>query len=348
LCCLSNFVSVKISSQENLIVNPDFEIQSTTVYSGTQWYLDNLIPYAITGAGWESITCTVEYYPNPDVYVVPPNSDMQPMGYNYPCFIFPDICFEAQNGQYFAGMYQYFYLVGYTDERDVIRGTFSSPLETGKTYLLNFHVNNYWGSCFVKNLSLSLSDNLDIENNQSILPLLDIYSQQHQNLKDFLLMNTVTKIHLPYTNGENKWVPVSASFEARGGEKYFYLHAWDIPHEELLNPNSSLVILSPEVDTTNILNFLPVHYTYLDNFTLKEKPYFPTIVTNDNDSLNNNFRYSSIDVPCNISIFNRWGQQVGRITPDNPYYYSDNIGTYYYFGTCDMWEEKGYFEIVKN
>jgi len=348
LCGLSNFISTPCHSQENIIVNPDFEIQSSSVYSGTQWGLDNLIPYAFTGAGWESITCTVEYYQNADVYAAPANSDLQPMGYTYPCFNVPNICFEAQNGEFFAGMYMYMYIEEFSDERDVIRGTFAFPLEMGKTYQLKFYINNYWASCFVKNISLSLSDNIDIEYNQSIMPILDIYSQEHQNLKDFLTTNTVAKINVPNTAGENKWVPVNTNFVATGGEKYFYLHAWDIPHGEFLNPNSSLVILSPEVDTSNILNLLPVHYAYLDNFTLEEKPFFPTIVTLDNDTLNNNFRYSSIDVPCNISIFNRWGQLIGNITPENPYYYSESVGTYFYTGTCDIWEEKGYFEVVKN
>lgn len=348
LCGLSNFISVKIQSQENLIVNPDFEIQSISVYSGTQWALDNSIPFPITGAGWQSIFFTVEYYQNADVFVTPPNSDLQPMGYTYPCFNFPNICIEARNGQFFTGMYLYAYLDGNTEMRDVIRGTFSTPLESGKAYQLKFYTNNYSASCFVEEISLSLSNNLDIEINQSVTPILNPNSQQHQNLKDFLVTNTVAKINVPNTAGENKWVPVSANFVATGGEKYFYLHAWDIPLGEFLNPNSSLVILSPEVDTTNILNLLPVHYAYFDNFTLKEKPFFPTIVTLDNDTLNNNFRYSSIDVPCNISIFNRWGQQIGKITPENPYYYSESVGTYFYTGTCDIWEEKGYFEVVKN
>lgn len=333
-------------SQENLIINPSFEIQSTNPYYVEQWMLDNYAPHPITGSGWESIHFSVEYYPSIDIYIPYP-SNLTPLGYTYPCPT-TDLCIYPYHGQYFAGMYLYCYFADNPDQKDVIRGTFSSPLIEGKKYQLKFYINNIGSTCMVKEASLSLANSVDFESTLSILSVAIPTNPQHEQLRNFLVNNTVSKIKIENTRKKNEWIPVTSSFVASGGEKYFYIHAWDIPMKEYSNPNSSLIELGSEVDTTNFQwSAWPVHYAYFDNFSLVEKPYFPTIITVDEDTLNNSFHYSSLDVPCNITIYNRWGQKTGAITPENRYYYSDIPGTYFYTGTCDSFEEKGYFEIVK-
>jgi hypothetical protein len=338
------FLSNSTLSQQNLIVNPDFEILSNSPLTWTEWGLSGSMPYPITDEGWESICMTVEWFQDQETYVY--NPDVSPVAYSTPCPY--SECATAHNGHVFTGMIPVWYQRAFQDEdqRDIMRGTFTSPLIAGKSYRIKFYVNVFDGNCRIKEIPISLSNNLDHEN-MSALQVSDVLSPQHLEMKSFLNDNIAAMCTYDYNAPKNTWVPATATFTAQGGERYFYIHFYNLPINEPQNPAHEHMVIDSGIDTLNEIDVQAIaQYLLFDDFSLTEKPFFPNVITTDTDSLNSNFHYSDITVPCHVSIYNRWGTEIAAITPENPYFYSTNPGTYYYTGTCDKWEEKGYFEII--
>lgn len=326
-------------SQENLIINPSFEELNQPAFLISDWQNQNFGPYPLV-IGWESVVRTCEYFQNNET----PFSNDPPVGY---AVLSNNSSLNTPFGETFAGMILYqssvypWSALNNQGDYDVIRGRFSSPLVAGKKYFFRCFVNRYTAHCGVKEISLTLANDLYSEENINLF-------QPNPNYPDFnnyLISNTTTKIQIESSQlGTDLWQPVTTSFIANGGERYFYLHTQNILLTDWSNVD--LLQLPSILDTTT--NTPLEDYTLFDNFSLYEKPYFPTIITAGNDTLNNSFHYSNTEVSCNVSIYDRWGSLVATITPENPYYYSDSPGTYFYTGTCDSWEEKGYFEIVKD
>jgi hypothetical protein len=348
--------------QYNLVKNGGFEEPKEVSLSISAWDSNGGQPYYLAD-GWKSVLGSCDYYCDSVEFFS--SMEGNPILYDFQMLyrIYPDITnsycpplYENNVdlpyvGNNFAGIVlaSRVNFQSYNYYSELLQGEFIQPLKNNKEYRLSF-----WYKFNVGFNTQSLNNvNIVLTNDVVLGPQNDIVGCQYtpgntERANFFNLLSTHQKYRaqLQPSIAFNNWAYCELFFQARGGERYFYINVPDgeVEHCNEFAGQYEPSPAYPEYDTCLCLN---QSYIYLDEFSCVEAPSFPNIVTLDTDTLNSSFHSTDVTWPCDIEIYNRWGVHVGDITPLWPYYTPMESGTYFYAGSCGSSSRHGYFEVIE-
>lgn len=348
--------------QYNLVKNGGFEEPKEVSLSISAWDSSGGQPYYLA-SGWKSVLGSCDYYCDSVEFFSSMVGD--PILYDFQMLyrIYPDITnsycppLYANNvdlpyvGNNFAGIVlaSRVNFQSYNYYSELLQGEFIQPLKSNNDYRLSF-----WYKYNVGVNVESLNNfNIVLTNDVVLGPQTDILGCQFtpgntEGLSFFnaLNMHQKYKAQLQPHIAFNNWAYCELFFQARGGERYFYINVPDgeVEHCNEFAGQYELSPAYPGYDTCLCLN---QSYIYFDEFSCVEAPIFPNIVTLDSDTLNSSFHSTDVGWPCNLDIYNRWGAKIGSVTPEDPYYEPSEGGTYYYAGSCGSSSRHGYFEVIE-
>lgn len=310
---LINFITLTIVSQENLIVNGDFEnfdICPTSISTPGDYQIEHCL-------GWYSPTYATSDYFNSCAswpVSVPINTfgSISPQNGNGYCGLLIENCtYSSCNGWWV----------------EYIQSKLLQPLEKNMIYEFSCYIalsNKYYQYSFSE-FGINLSPSAIAQNDS----------------KPFNLIPSAINDRGNYITDTINWVEYKTSFMASGNEDYITLGFF------IDSTNIDTLFTDPLFDPNNFSS-----YYYIDNCKLVESEViFPNIFTPNNDG-SNDFWFPK-GAYEKIEIINRWGLEVKTIDKGQSWDGNDNNGTplsegiyYYYWYQIDH-KKAGFIQLIR-
>lgn len=315
-------------TQTNLVYNGDFEIYSdcpieTSNPSQTNYEISKCI-------GWNAPTLgTSDYFNVCSNYILP-------FGYNVGI---PKNIFGYQNtknGYGYAGIYA-FWDFSPCQYREYLQTKLSKPLTAGKEYTIEYYV--------------SLANHQAAVNSISAL-----FTQNKISVNDncFIMANPQIKYLAGFITDTLGWTQIRGSFTALGGEEYLTLGFFD----DTLNHSGVLALIHDTVS----LGYFSVYY-YIDGISLRESSdtlnsincsaLTPNVFSPNDDGINDILKFNFCSEIKKTTIYNRWGNEVSRLSQINYWDGRTNggeicvDGTYFYIIQTEEKIYKGFVQLIR-
>lgn len=318
---------LRISAQQNLIYNGDFETYSSCPTSFSNPFS---LPYEIEKCiGWTAPTEGTSDYHNICAGIslsnigVPLNS----IGFQFP-----------RSGNGYCGFYAFDLSSGHWFE--YVQTKFTNTMINGHKYKVSFYISlSNFSQYAVSKIGAYISSN---KINKSDTYPFDTYIPQIKNISGNFLMDTLN------------WIKISGEYIANGHENYITIGNYsDTTYTDSLSlqpsstPNSYYYI-----DDVSVIDITDLGYCS-NEFVV------PNVFTPNNDGINDIFKINDTCFKVNcLSVYNRWGNLIlasrtntnwdGRTTSGEPCV----EGIYYYIiETVNKKEEtkvqKGFIQLIR-
>ncbi|MEO6882454.1 MAG: gliding motility-associated C-terminal domain-containing protein [Bacteroidia bacterium] len=310
--CLLAFTT---KAQINLVPNPSFENYSTCPSS---------ISDIIDATPWESPTLGTPDYFNtcsPDTSPFSANVPSNYQGYQ-----------QAHTGNAYVGIFVAVKFPPNTsDFREYLQVKLTDSLKINHNYCVSFFLNLSDSSEYaINNIGIYFSTKQPYRSTYGKLPF-------NPQIKD-----------INYVTDTINWIEYSESFKADSTYKYITIGNF----EDSSITNSSLLFVGTD-------SLYPSVYYYIDDVSVMECDdtvttsdtiQIPNVITPNNDGKNDYFYIENLPQNAELTIYNRWGNNVYQSLNYQNNWKADevNAGTYYYLLTLPNKEvKKGFLEVIK-
>ncbi len=308
-----------MSAQQNLVPNGSFEDTITCPYHG------NTINYSCYK--WY----TSSNYGTADHFCSCSNKDSIIFG--YPFSGVPKNFIGSQNAQHgncYAGIATY---VGGITFKEYLSVKLIEPLKTGAKYYISLNI-SLADSCIyaVKNLGMLFTSS--------------VFNQGSFGVPSFLpqIKFTSPTFYVDKTN----WTLISDSnYVANGDENYLTIGSFETVAD-------TISLSFPHSFIPGIGNEYKSAYYYIDDVKIIRKsfPIIANVFTPNSDGVNDVWKaIGFIDETTDCIIYNRWGVEIYRTTPNNTILSWDgnqmNDGVYYYYIKTETESYKGFIQLIR-
>lgn len=308
-----------MSAQQNLVPNGSFEDTITCPYHG------NTINYSCYN--WY----TSSNYGTADHFCSCSNKDSIIFG--SPFSGVPKNFIGSQNAQHgncYAGIATY---VGGITFKEYLSVKLIEPLKTGAKYYISLNI-SLADSCIyaVKNLGMLFTSS--------------VFNQGSFGVPSFLpqIKFTSPTFYVDKTN----WTLISDSnYVANGDENYLTIGSFETVAD-------TISLSFPHSFIPGIGNEYKSAYYYIDDVKIIRKsfPIIANVFTPNSDGVNDVWKaIGFIDETTDCIIYNRWGVEIYRTTPNNTILSWDgnqmNDGVYYYYIKTETESYKGFIQLIR-
>ncbi len=308
-----------MSAQQNLVPNGSFEDTITCPYHG------NTINYSCYNWYTSSNFGTADHFCR--------CSNKDSIIFGYPFSGVPKNFIGSQNAQHgncYAGIATY---VGGITFKEYLSVKLIEPLKTGAKYYISFNI-SLADSCIyaVKNLGMLFTSS--------------VFNQGSFGVPSFLPQIKFTSPAF-YVDKIN-WTLISDSnYVANGDENYLTIGSFETVPD-------TISLSFPHSFIPGIGNEYKSAYYYVDDVKIIEKrlPIIANVFTPNSDGVNDVWKaVGFMDETTDCIIYNRWGVEIYRTTPNNSILSWDgnqmNDGVYYYYIKTETESYKGFIQLIR-